>query len=136
VPGKPQRFTPEFKEQAVKMVVSSSPPRPIAHVARELGINDTTLGFLGEGRPGRVDQPHRQRMDDLPRQVLHNRARPPATAHQHLPDALSATEVQAATPVQEGPDTVEVPDRKAATPIRPLGLAERVLTRLWIRRAE
>jgi transposase-like protein len=45
VPGKSRNFTPEFKEQAVKMVVSSSPPRPIAHVAHELGINDTTLGF-------------------------------------------------------------------------------------------
>jgi len=45
VPGKYKNFTPEFKEQAVKMVVSSSPPRTIAQVARELGINDTTLGF-------------------------------------------------------------------------------------------
>lgn len=41
----PKKFTPEFKEQAVKMVVDSSPPRTIAEVARELGINDTTLGF-------------------------------------------------------------------------------------------
>ena len=45
MPGKYKNFTPEFKEQAVKMVVSSSPPRTIAQVARELGINDTTLGF-------------------------------------------------------------------------------------------
>jgi transposase len=45
MPGKSRNFTPEFKEQAVRMVVSSSPPRPIAQVARELGINDTTLGF-------------------------------------------------------------------------------------------
>jgi transposase-like protein len=45
VPGISKRYTPEFKEQAVKMVVDSSPPRPIAQVARELEINDTTLGF-------------------------------------------------------------------------------------------
>ncbi len=39
----PKRYSPEFKEQAVKMVVDFS--RPIAAVARELQVNDTTLGF-------------------------------------------------------------------------------------------
>ena len=43
MPGKPKRYTPEFKEQAAKRVVDNS--LPIAQVARELGINDTTLGF-------------------------------------------------------------------------------------------
>ena len=36
------RFTPEFKEEAVRLVVEGS--RPIAQVARQLGINDGTLG--------------------------------------------------------------------------------------------
>ena len=45
MPGKPKRYTPEFKEQAAKMVVESRPPRTIAEVARETGVNDTTLGF-------------------------------------------------------------------------------------------
>ena len=45
MPGKPKHYTPEFKEQAVKKVVDSSPPRTIAEVARELNINGTTLGF-------------------------------------------------------------------------------------------
>jgi len=45
VPGKPKHYTPEFKEQAVRKVVDSSPPRTITEVARELNINDTTLGF-------------------------------------------------------------------------------------------
>ena len=45
MPGKPKHYTPEFKEQAVKKVVDSSPPRTITAVARELNINDTTLGF-------------------------------------------------------------------------------------------
>ena len=40
-------------------------------------------------------------MDDLLRQVLQDRVRPPATAHQHLPDALGTTEIQTATPVPE-----------------------------------
>ncbi|MGH3505531.1 MAG: IS3 family transposase [Nocardioidaceae bacterium] len=36
------RYTPEFKEEAVKMVLESS--RPVAEIARELHINDGTLG--------------------------------------------------------------------------------------------
>ncbi len=43
MPGKPKRYTPEFKEQAAKRVVDNS--LPIAQAARELGVNDTTLGF-------------------------------------------------------------------------------------------
>lgn len=35
-------FTQEFKDEAVRMVLDG--PRPIAHVAKELGIHDTTLG--------------------------------------------------------------------------------------------
>ena len=90
----------------------------------------------GTARPRRVDQSRRQRMDDLLRQVLQDRAEPPAAAHQHLPGALGTAEVQAATAIQEGPEMVEGPDRKAATPVRPLGLDDRVLIRLWMRRAE
>ena len=37
-----RKFSPEFKEEAAKMVVETS--RPIAHVARELNVNETTLG--------------------------------------------------------------------------------------------
>jgi transposase len=43
VSGKAKRYTPEFKEQAARKVVDNS--LPIAHVARELGVNDSTLGF-------------------------------------------------------------------------------------------
>jgi transposase len=42
VPGKYRKFTPEFREEAARMVVETS--RPIAGVARELGINETSLG--------------------------------------------------------------------------------------------
>lgn len=35
-------FSPEFKEEAVKMVIETS--RPVAVVAKELGINESTLG--------------------------------------------------------------------------------------------
>jgi transposase-like protein len=42
VAGKYRKFTPEFREEAARMVVETS--RPIVDVARELGINETSLG--------------------------------------------------------------------------------------------
>jgi transposase-like protein len=41
VAGKYRKFSPEFKDEAVKLVIEGS--RPIAQVARELGINEGTL---------------------------------------------------------------------------------------------
>ena len=43
MPGKRQNYSPEFKEEAARLVVDSS--RPIAHVAREIGVHDVTLGY-------------------------------------------------------------------------------------------
>lgn len=40
--GKYRKFTAEYRLEAVKLVLESS--RPIAEVARELGINEGTLG--------------------------------------------------------------------------------------------
>ena len=37
-----RKFSPEFKDEAVKMVIESS--RAIAEVAREIQVNDGTLG--------------------------------------------------------------------------------------------
>jgi transposase len=37
-----RHFTQEYKDEIVRMVLDG--PRPIAHVAREVGIHDTTLG--------------------------------------------------------------------------------------------
>jgi transposase-like protein len=42
VAGKYRRFSPEFKEEAAKMVVDTE--RSIAEVARELGLTETSLG--------------------------------------------------------------------------------------------
>ncbi len=42
VPERRRKFTPEFKDEAVKMVIDTS--RPIAEVARELHVNEGTLG--------------------------------------------------------------------------------------------
>ena len=37
-----ERYTPEFRRDSVSLVLASG--RPIKQVAKELGINDTTLG--------------------------------------------------------------------------------------------
>jgi transposase len=72
VPGKGKRYTPEFKEQAARKVVDNS--LPIAQVARELGINDTTLGFWVKdyrakhaADPLLADMPDQERIRELER---------------------------------------------------------------------
>ena len=45
---------PEFKEEAAKMVVETS-RRPIAHVARELNVNETLGNWVKEYRETRAD---------------------------------------------------------------------------------
>lgn len=40
--GKYRKFTPEYRDEAVRLVIETS--RPIAEVAGELGINEGTLG--------------------------------------------------------------------------------------------
>ena len=42
MPERRRKFSPEFRDEAVKMAVAGN--RPIAQVARELGINPGTLG--------------------------------------------------------------------------------------------
>lgn len=41
--GKYKKYTPEYRDEAVRLVIDSS-PRPIAEIARELGIHEGTLG--------------------------------------------------------------------------------------------
>lgn len=72
MPGKGKRYSPEFKEQAARRVVDNS--LPIAQVARELGINDTTLGFWVkayrkklDGQPLPEDMPQQERIRELER---------------------------------------------------------------------
>jgi len=40
--GRPSKYSPEFREQAVELVRATG--KPVAGVARDLSINDTTLG--------------------------------------------------------------------------------------------
>ncbi len=54
-PRNRRQFTAEFKRDAVELVRSSG--RPIAEIARELGIYDSTLGnWVRQDRSDRGDQ--------------------------------------------------------------------------------
>lgn len=47
----PPRYSQQFKDEAVRMVLDG--PRPITHVAAELGIHETSLGkHVGRIRQG------------------------------------------------------------------------------------
>ena len=68
------RFTPEFKEEAVRLVLEGS--RPIAQVARQLAINEGTLGnwvakFRDEHPVSEspLTLSERQRLSELEREV-------------------------------------------------------------------
>jgi len=51
VPKKYRNFSPEFREEAARMVIETS--RAIADVARELGISETSLGNWVRAVPGK-----------------------------------------------------------------------------------
>ena len=61
-----RKFSPEFKDEAVKLVIDGS--RPIAQVARELGIHEGTLGNW-------VNQYRRDHAGDEPPLDIGERAR-------------------------------------------------------------
>jgi transposase len=67
-----RRFTAEFKRDAVELVRTSG--RPIAEIARELGVDDSTLGnWVRQDRIDRGEQEglssdERARLQDLERE--------------------------------------------------------------------
>jgi transposase len=61
-----RKFSPEFKEEAVKAVIETS--RPIAQVAKELGIVEGTLGNW-------VNAYRREHVGDEPPLTVSERAR-------------------------------------------------------------
>src|SRR6266700_3420769 len=78
LPRPKKSFSPEFKDEAVKMVIETS--RPIARVAKELGINEGTLGnwvsayrreHAGEEPPLTVNE--RARLRELERETREQR---------------------------------------------------------------
>jgi len=67
MPERRVRYSPEYKEEAARMVVESG-GRPIAEVAREIGVNETTLGTW-------VAKYRRDHAEDEPPLTLSERAR-------------------------------------------------------------
>lgn len=72
MPGRYRKYTPEFREEAAKMVVDGS--RAIARVANELGLSETTLGnWVRAYREAHTDDepplqlPERARLRELER---------------------------------------------------------------------
>jgi transposase len=61
-----RKYSPEYREEAVKLVLETS--RPIAEVARELGLVEGTLGNW-------VNAYRREHADDEPRLDVSERAR-------------------------------------------------------------
>ena len=60
-------FTPEFNDEAVKMVIETS--RPVAEVAREIRVHEATLGSW-------VNKYRAEHADDEPPLKISERARP------------------------------------------------------------
>ncbi len=57
--GRPSKYSPEYRESAVLMVRETG--KPIAEVARDLGINEGTLGnWVSRDRRRRGEQPEDQ----------------------------------------------------------------------------
>ncbi len=52
--GKRKKYTPEFREQAARLVIETG--RPIAHVAAEIGVGEQLLGrWVRQARDGGGD---------------------------------------------------------------------------------
>ena len=66
MPEKRTRYSPEFKEEAARVVVESN--RSIAEVGREIGVNETTLGTW-------VAKYRREHAEDEPPLTVSERAR-------------------------------------------------------------
>ena len=66
MPESRRSFTPEFKDEAVKLVIDTS--RPVAEVAREIHVNEGTLGSW-------VNKYRAAHADDEPPLTLSERAR-------------------------------------------------------------
>ncbi|MDQ1631933.1 MAG: transposase [Frankiaceae bacterium] len=73
--GRRSKYPEEFREQAVAMV-RDNPDRALAEVARDLGVNDSTLSNwvnraridAGEGRPEELSTSEREELVKLRRE--------------------------------------------------------------------
>src|SRR5258708_9997444 len=78
-------------------------------------------------RPGAVDQPGHPGLDELLRGVLQDRAVSSPPAHQRLPDALAAEEIQAAPDLQESACGVAADNPPVSAVLRAMAVGPPVL---------
>lgn len=72
--GKRRKYTPEFREQAARLVIETG--RPMAHVAAEIGVGEQVLGrwvrlqrqATASGDTGAVDADERAELERLRRE--------------------------------------------------------------------
>jgi transposase-like protein len=76
MPERRRRFSPQFKAEAVQMVIETG--KPTAEVARDLGIHDGTLGNWVNA--WRREAPRRVRRLDLLRRWSHDMSEPALSA--------------------------------------------------------
>ncbi len=75
-----RKFDPEFRQGAVRIVVESG--KPIAQVARDLGINEGTLGnWVARDRQARGGSGGEAPLSESERAELHRLRRELAEAH-------------------------------------------------------
>ncbi len=73
--GRPSKFTPEFRRDAVELI--RSPGRSIAEVARSLGVNDGTLGnWVKANREARERAADPEALSESEREELKRLRRP------------------------------------------------------------
>ena len=76
MPERRRKFTPDFRDEAVKMVIETS--RPIAEIARDIHVNEGTLGNW-------VHKYRVEHVDDEPALSVSERARRRALARTRRP---------------------------------------------------
>ena len=80
-----QRYTPEFKDEAVRQVTEKG--HPVQEVAARLGVSSHSLSQVGEGRESRQGRAAPEpELLELPRDRGHRNAR----LESDLPSGLSA----------------------------------------------
>jgi transposase-like protein len=98
LPGKYKTYTPEFRDEAARMVVDTS--RPIADVAREINVSETSLGNWvrayrekhAEDEPP-LELSERARLRELEREVRELRMKADFLSKARTPDVEPDTRV-------------------------------------------
>src|SRR3954447_272790 len=94
-----RKFSPEFRDEAVRMVIDGS--RSVAQVARELGMNETTLGnWVAQYRKDHAgDEPPLTANERI--RLAEGRARTPRSTHGDRVPEKSGSVLREGSPIVE-----------------------------------